>query len=197
MRVTPIEAIPYGPAVFYGSLFAIFVLDKARTSGPAPEGEIQRDEGTSQLIRRLGFLALVVAISIAYALPKATLPLDPTVALFAGVAVQWAGFGLVLWTTRILGALYRPVIAVQQGHRVIRSGPYRLVRHQMYAGGLLTDVGVGLALANVISIVVLLGLGSYAYVRRIAAEERLLSERLGEEYEQYARTTKRLIPFVW
>src|SRR6266540_4285982 len=148
VRVTPIEALPYGPPIFYGSLLAIYLLDQARTSGPAPEGEIQRDEGTSLRIRRLGLLAIVLAIAIAYALPGATFPIDPTVALVAGVAVQWAGFGLVLWTTRILGALYRPVIAVQQGHRVIRSGPYRLVRHPMYAGGILSDVGVGLVLAN-------------------------------------------------
>jgi protein-S-isoprenylcysteine O-methyltransferase len=197
VRLSPVVALPYGPPLFYGSLLAMWILDQRRTSRPAREGEVERDEGTRFLIRRLGLAATVLAIGAAYAVPAATIPIDSTVALVAGIGVQWTGYLVVEWTTHVLGNLYRPVVAVQRDHRVVRSGPYRFVRHPMYAGALLSDVGIALALANALSFVLLLVPSTYAYVRRIAAEERLLSERLGEDYQEYARTTKRLIPFVW
>jgi protein-S-isoprenylcysteine O-methyltransferase len=197
MRTSPIVALPYGPAAFYGSLLAIFLLDIRRTAGAAPEGEVEHDRGTSHLIRRLGFAALLLAIVAAYAIPQATLPIDPVVALAAGLALQWSGYLVVEWTTRLLGRMYRPVVAVQRDHRIVRRGPYRVIRHPMYAASLVMDVGAGLALANAISIALLLGLSGYAYARRIGAKERVMLDELGEPYREYVQGTKRLIPFLW
>ena len=147
-RVSPIVILPYGAPVFYASLAAMYLLDRRRAARPAREGEVERDEGTGPLIRRLGVAAVVAAIAAAYAVPVATAPLDPAVAFFAGIATQWAGYGVVEWTTRILGTMYRPVVAVQRDHHVVRRGPYRIVRHPMYAGALLSDLGIGLALGG-------------------------------------------------
>jgi protein-S-isoprenylcysteine O-methyltransferase Ste14 len=198
VRHSPIVSLPYGPPVFYGVLLAIWLLDERRTrSRPARQGEVERDEGTKTGIRMWGFLGIVAAIAVAYAVPQATLPIPASVALFAGAGLQCAAYAVVEWTTRILGHLYRPIVAVQRDHRVIATGPYRLVRHPMYAAGLLTDLGICLALANAFSFAVLLPASAYAYARRIDAEERLLAEQLGDEYRDYVRSTKRLIPFVW
>jgi protein-S-isoprenylcysteine O-methyltransferase Ste14 len=198
MRLSPIASLSYGPPVFYGTLLAIWLLDEHRTaSRPARDGELARDEGTGRRIHTWGVLGIAAAIAVAYSVPQATVPIPPAIALAAGVALQWTGYALVEWTTRLLGALYRPIVAVQRDHNVIRAGPYRLVRHPMYAGGILTDLGICLALANALSFAILVPLGVYAYARRIDAEERLLAERLGEEYRDYMRRTKRLIPFVW
>src|SRR5919204_2319501 len=113
MRPSPVAALPSGPPIFYGTLFAIWLLDDRRTaSRPAREGEVERDEGTRALIHRWGILGIAAAIGVAYAVPHSTLPVPPTVALFAGVGLQWLAYGLVAWTTRILGDLYRPVVAV-------------------------------------------------------------------------------------
>jgi protein-S-isoprenylcysteine O-methyltransferase Ste14 len=52
-------------------------------------------------------------------------------------------------------------------------------------------------LGNAVSFVLLLGLGAFAYEKRIVAEEQLLLDTLGDEYREYVRTTKRLLSFAW
>ena len=77
------------------------------------------------------------------------------------------------------------------------TGPYRLVRHPAYAGAILIFAGIGIGLANVVSIVVCTALPAAGYAERIPREEALLRERLGEPYADYAAGTHRLVPGLW
>lgn len=83
-----------------------------------------------------------------------------------------------------------------QGHRVIDSGPYRIVRHPGYASALLLLLGMALVLGSAWALVPAL-LGAVGLVVRTALEDRFLSERL-DGYQDYRRRTPfRLIPGVW
>jgi protein-S-isoprenylcysteine O-methyltransferase Ste14 len=113
-----------------------------------------------------------------------------------GLVVGLAGAALLLWGAALLGRLLIHEAAVREDHALIESGPYRFVRHPVYAGYLALLLGSGVASLNVclwlIWPVSLLGI-----VIQAAAEEQLLKERFGPDYECYARRTGRLVPRFW
>ena len=96
----------------------------------------------------------------------------------------------------VLGRFFTYDVAIHTGQTVVETGPYRFIRHPSYTGALLAVLGVGLAIGNWAGLVVLFGLMAVAYTYRIQVEETVLTEALGESYEEYKRRTKRLIPFV-
>ena len=97
----------------------------------------------------------------------------------------------------MLGRFFQLVLVVQEQHAVVRSGPYRLLRHPSYAGLVLTCTGLGIALGRWESLAFLSVLPTAAVVHRITVEERMLVAGVGDEYAQYRRGTWRLLPGVW
>jgi protein-S-isoprenylcysteine O-methyltransferase Ste14 len=79
----------------------------------------------------------------------------------------------------------------------VARGPYRLLRHPIYAAGIVVMAGIGLADGNWISLATCVVFAFLGYLRRIRVEERVLVEHLGEEYLDYERGRRRLIPWVW
>jgi protein-S-isoprenylcysteine O-methyltransferase Ste14 len=119
-------------------------------------------------------------------------------------SVQWAGCGLLLaailfmyWTMRT-NSFAAPVVKIQKdrGQAVITKGPYSILRHPLYFGGLFYIAGTSLVLgswwglAMVPILAFLLGI-------RIGIEEKTL--RMGlEGYDDYARRVRwRLVPLIW
>jgi|PlaIllAssembly_1097288.scaffolds.fasta_scaffold19987_5 protein-S-isoprenylcysteine O-methyltransferase Ste14 len=84
--------------------------------------------------------------------------------------------------------------SIKEGHRLIKKGPYRFVRHPMYSSMLLVVLGSGLLIANYL-IIIFTPIVGIAYYIRARKEEALLREEF-PEYEQYARGTKMLIPCI-
>jgi protein-S-isoprenylcysteine O-methyltransferase len=183
--------------LLWGSL-ALWTLETYRyASRSRGEDELQEDRGTRALIVGGIVLAVWAGYLAARRVPGARIAGSGWALLAGGLVLFWGGALLSGWAARTLGRFYRPVVAVQKGHEVITSGPYRLVRHPLYAGALMTTTGVGLALDNWIALAVCFLLPLAAYVRRIQVEERVLQERLGSLYRDYARGRSRLIPRVW
>jgi protein-S-isoprenylcysteine O-methyltransferase Ste14 len=88
------------------------------------------------------------------------------------------------------------IIEVAEDQRVISTGPYAVVRHPMYTGGLIMLYGIPLALGSGWGMLVNLPMTA-AIVWRLLDEEKFLSEKL-VGYREYRETVKfRLIPLVW
>jgi protein-S-isoprenylcysteine O-methyltransferase Ste14 len=88
------------------------------------------------------------------------------------------------------------VVKVDAGQHVIETGPYRVVRHPMYAGGLLAVLATPLALGSLCALLAAVPLCG-AIVVRLLDEERFLSANL-PGYDAYCRTVRyRLVPMVW
>lgn len=100
------------------------------------------------------------------------------------------------WARRTLGENYRPVVTVLDEHTVVERGPYRFVRHPMYSGSALICIGNGTALATWPCFVAWT-LPALALTRRIAVEERVLRNGLGERYTSYEASRARLVPGLW
>jgi protein-S-isoprenylcysteine O-methyltransferase Ste14 len=110
-----------------------------------------------------------------------------------GFALQLAGFALAAWARRHLGRNWSGAIAAKEGHVLVRTGPYRFVRHPIYSAMLLMFVGpalIGGAWHGLLG----LSLISYAYWRKIRLEEAVLRQTFGEEYDAYVRQSSAVVP---
>jgi len=88
-------------------------------------------------------------------------------------------------------------VRVHARQTVVDGGPYRWVRHPAYTGLLLFFVGMGLALTNWASLLVLALLPAVGLLVRIRSEEQALLAGLGEDYRRFAATRRRLFPGIW
>jgi protein-S-isoprenylcysteine O-methyltransferase Ste14 len=137
-----------------------------------------------------------------YALPLSSVPLlgwrfTPRIgAVEALGAVMCAcGAGFAIWSRRALAESWNNVVALREGHALVQDGPYAMVRHPIYFGFLLVQTGMILALGEVRALVWVLDI--VVFFRRIRPEERLLQARYPDEYAEYARRVKRLVPGIW
>jgi protein-S-isoprenylcysteine O-methyltransferase Ste14 len=71
------------------------------------------------------------------------------------------------------------------------------MRHPSYTGGLTSFFGLGLAFANWLSLAILMIIIVIVYLYRMHVEEKVLIASLGDEYLEYSRQTKRLIPGIY
>jgi protein-S-isoprenylcysteine O-methyltransferase Ste14 len=107
-----------------------------------------------------------------------------------------AGISFTWWARIHLGQFWSNAITHKEGHHVIDTGPYGLVRHPIYtgliAGMLVTGIAVGTVTAIVGAVLISLGMAQKARM-----EEVFLSAELGvEEYGAYRRRVPMLIPFT-
>lgn len=110
--------------------------------------------------------------------------------IVAGLVLRW----IAIYQ---LGKMFTVNVAILRDHVLVQSGLYRIVRHPSYTGSLLSFLGLGFALANKLSVVLIFVPVLAAFLYRIVVEERALEQRFGDAYRDYCRTSKRLIPWIY
>ena len=100
-----------------------------------------------------------------------------------------------LWATWSLAALGRCFGLFPEARGLVAHGPYRLVRHPVYLGELISAIGLLLAKPNVLIVLLFAVFVALQYWRTIY-EERALSEVFPTQYPAYAQRVARLIPFA-
>jgi len=118
-------------------------------------------------------------------------------AALAWIAVAGLALSFVfMWWARIhLGRLWSGSIVTREGHRVVDSGPYALVRHPIYTGIMLAAVCTLILKGTwpaVFGFVLLTG----GFFFKARAEERFLRNEFGDQYDGYARRVPMLVPFA-
>jgi protein-S-isoprenylcysteine O-methyltransferase Ste14 len=189
-----VSTSPVAAVLFWSSLAVWIIAGRRKRRTP---GERRRDRGTVALI--IGSVGLAIGLGrlAADALPGLAIPVSRWPLFLSGLVVGWAGIALALWAVRTLGRFYRPVVTIHADHEVVTTGPYRYVRHPIYAGAMLVMCGVGLALGNWLSLALCVVLPLAAYVARIRVEEAALEDALGDAYRRYEQGKARLVPGVW
>lgn len=114
--------------------------------------------------------------------------------------VRWVGVGLVAlvvplfyWQLSSLGKNITKTVAIRSEHTLVTSGPYKYIRHPLYAFGFMFIVGTAVALANWF----ILGMAVLTWIplaMRTPLEEQKLIEAFGDEYRAYMQRTGRYFP---
>ena len=122
---------------------------------------------------------------------------------FGGEGVRWLGFVLFavggvlrIAPVFVLGRRFSGLVAIQPDHRLVTDGLYGVVRNPSYLGLLVNSLGWSLAFRSGVGVALTL-LMIVPLVARMRAEERLLADQFGAEYEAYRARTWRLIPYFY
>lgn len=113
-----------------------------------------------------------------------------------GMLLTLAGIALALWARFVLGRNWSGTVTVKQDHELVRSGPYRIVRHPIYSGFLLGLLGTAIARGQ-IGAFLAVAVAALTFHLKSLTEEAFMTEQFGSQYITYQRSVKRLIPFVW
>jgi protein-S-isoprenylcysteine O-methyltransferase Ste14 len=112
-----------------------------------------------------------------------------------GALIVMLGLAFTVWARTHLGANWSGIITIKQGHDLIRSGPYRLVRHPIYTGLLIAFIGSAIARGEWRGMLAV----SFAFAalwRKLAIEERWLTDEFGPAYEAYRAEVPALVPYL-
>ena len=85
-----------------------------------------------------------------------TLMPGPNIISFIGVGIAAFGLLFAIWARNYLGGNWSPLIGLKKGHTLVRTGPYAIARHPIYAGVGFGMAGSAIALGNAFGIVLLL-----------------------------------------
>jgi protein-S-isoprenylcysteine O-methyltransferase Ste14 len=114
---------------------------------------------------------------------------------YIGILICIAGMVFAIRARSYLGRNWNPPMTLPENPKIITSGPYALVRHPIYSGALLAIFGTALFLGGLWFFVVLFFLFCVIVVSA-KREEQLLTKQFPDEYPEYKKRTKALIPFI-
>ncbi|MEI9991417.1 MAG: isoprenylcysteine carboxylmethyltransferase family protein [Rhizomicrobium sp.] len=189
---------PLWSAIYWATFVAFFattgwVQSRERN---APRGAM-RDRGSKAVVYAVSLIGYSGIFAAPSLLPSARIDLPPEPVFATAIALIWIGLLLYIWAVLTLGAFFRTSVQLLDGQRLVRRGPYRLLRHPAYSGGILLFTGLGLATGNWVSTLIAPLSAVIAYAWRIHVEEAALRERFGAEFEAHRRRTWAVIPLIW
>jgi protein-S-isoprenylcysteine O-methyltransferase Ste14 len=157
---------------------------------------VKEDRSNRWVIAALGVLGLLDAYLPAYTERSDFLTFGGEGVRWLGVLLYAAGGVVRLAPVFVLGRRFSGLVAIQSEHRLVTSGLYGIIRHPSYLGLFVLMLGWGLAFRSGVGVIIA-ALSLVVLLARIQAEERLLSETFGVEYDAYRARTWRLIPYVY
>ena len=195
-------------ALIAHSYFYLGALDVALLTCYLPEwvgtflqnpekGAERRDRGSYAVLLASMFAGILFAFFTAFGAPVASITWQQPLVFWTGIALMLAGAAFRWYAIKLLGKFFTRSVATRTGQYVVATGPYRLIRHPSYSGALLTILGLGLAMTNWISLVLVLLGALIGYGYRVRVEERALCAGIGDAYREYMQRTRRFIPYVW
>jgi len=188
---------PYVLIFWLVFLWVFFPEFRIASRAPAVSSdEAKQDAGSKNVIFLGQSLSAVAAFLIAGNVTATALP-HPRALFWLGLATMIAGSVLRRHCWRMLGKSFTGDVIVKHDQVVVDEGMYRFVRHPSYTGGALIFVGIGLALANWLSVLVVFVSTGAVYAYRVRVEERALVATIGEPYRVYMARTKRFVPFLF
>lgn len=168
--------------------FSLYWDAAAKKAGPSKESESRGSRGVHVVLANVALLMEVIPV-------RGLGRFVPVSVLFMGVglAVQAAGLSIAVWARRHLGRNWSGAIAIKVEHRLIRSGPYRVLRHPIYTGILTMYAGTTLVTGEWLAVIGL-AMAIFAYWRKLRLEDAVLAGAFGAEYDAYRRDTWALVP---
>jgi protein-S-isoprenylcysteine O-methyltransferase Ste14 len=195
------------PETWFKLAFGVaFVLAAAVAATTARQAKRRHGGSLNQLtheVRGLIFIRAALGIVFYFALmlwlfwPRAlawSYFQSPIVLRWVAVALLVPVLSFFTWSFRTLGSNYRGGVGLYDDHELVSVGPYRWIRHPIYAAFIGIMLLVTLLSANwVLGLSGLLLVTSIAVIR-IPVEERQLHDRFGQQWERYRDRTGLMVP---
>jgi protein-S-isoprenylcysteine O-methyltransferase len=183
-------------ARFVPILWIVWFVSERLLTRRSRAGATSRDRGSFFVLISVQIASIWLGISAAYRFPDCLFPTLPVVRV-CGFCIYVLGFFLRFYSVIYLGRFFTTNVAIAADHRLIDSGPYRLIRHPSYTGLFLLYLGICLCIGNWATTLIIMVPIFCAFMWRMKVEETALCEALGEPYVNYMKRTKRLIPMVY
>ena len=191
--------IVYLVKVTYDSLFwvsavlwILFIAYWSAVAGASAATSHSESPSSRQLHQLLMYGALALAFVRVPGLGRRWLP-NSSWFVFIGLAVHLGSALFAIWARRHLGRNWSGAITAKVDHQLIRTGPYRLIRHPIYTAMLGMFLGTAMVSGELHSLLGLLIMAG-AYWRKIRLEEQHLRGVFGEAYDEYQQKSWALIP---
>jgi len=120
---------------------------------------------------------------------------DSSAAAVIGVTLTAAGVAFAIWARWHLGANWSAIVSIREQHELIRTGPYRRVRHPIYTGLLVAMAGTALVLGEVRGLLAF-AITLLAFYSKARKEEAWLGREFGEKFEAHAQETGMFLPKI-
>ena len=181
-------------------IFIIGIIDSAIRPFSSKEREVGLDKYTGLLF--VSFLLAPIILALSYhenqQVISEFLPIWNTapVGLLGIFLLVLGGIFTIVGRWQI-GKFGSGILVIEDDHRLMKRGIYKFIRHPIYAGGV-----IGSFASILIFRCIFVGTVGFLYnffvlFVRIRHEESLLLEEFGTEYQEYMKSSKRLIPFIY
>ena len=162
-----------------------------------PDKEAIKKEGKTTFVLRIVLFLLLLTFLILYSIYP---PFMTSLHLDLPIWLRWVGtalafIGVIFWiySQSILGKYWTPQLQIQNKHRLITSGPYRVIRHPIYTAMFIWVIGLALFTANMVFALLAL-LTIIGLILRVPKEEKMMIGQFGDEYRKYIQITGRFFP---
>ena len=156
------------------------------------------EPAATRILRVLIFLIAIILLSTTrIPLPWLYLQVWPVGVwpFWVGAAVTIAGLLFAVWGREHLGRNWSHSVTIKQGHELITTGPYAVVRHPIYTGILTGFLGMAIAISQVRGFIAF-ALIFLALWIKLRIEENWMRSQFGETYATYAGQTAALVPYL-
>ncbi|MDQ0481148.1 methyltransferase family protein [Guptibacillus hwajinpoensis] len=116
---------------------------------------------------------------------------------FMGLLLYGGGIALRYWGIQELGHFFSRNVIVESKLDLVSSGPYRILRHPLYTGLLLSTIGIPIYIGVWGGVIVAVLFITPALLIRIRVEEKMLYQSVGESYLEWGKERYRLVPFIY
>ncbi len=181
------------PAFILWLLFQVYWSASSRNSAPTKSSESRGSTAFHQIVINVAYLLLFWP---APGLKGWFLPPGFPHLVAIGTMIEAAFILLAIWARRHLGRNWSAAVRIGEGHELVRTGPYRLLRHPIYTAVLGMCVGTAIASSQYHALLAV-AMVLVAYIRKSRLEEQILRKTFGAEYDAYRRHTWALVPLVY
>lgn len=189
LAITPGEAVN-DLWILFAAYWLLSALNRKKTK--------QRES----IVQRLAYISpLLIAFFFLYN-PRADfgwlatyfVPHTPEVR-WAGVAIMVVGMAIAVWARVHLGTNWSGVVTLKEGHELIRTGPYRNIRHPIYTGILIAFLGNAIVNGQVRGLIALAIIWASFFIKA-RREETFLAQEFGSKFDEHTRLTGMFFPKI-
>jgi protein-S-isoprenylcysteine O-methyltransferase Ste14 len=157
----------------------------------------ERQSVGSALAHRIPLGFSYILLAVRHWPPPMNLPVTPQAdwARAMGSLVCVLGLFVTLWARWTLAGNWSSDVTFKQDHELIKTGPYRFVRHPIYTGLLIMSLGTALDFSK-LHCWLALPLMTAAFWIKLRQEERLMLRHFPDDYPAYQKQAKALVPFI-